>query len=119
MLIVLDNAQSIEQVRPLLPGSAGCLVLVTSRRRLLGLVGANAARVTVDLLPPAEAVALLRSIVGPERADAEPDALAELAQICAYLPLALRIAGERAAARPSTKLSSLAAGLRERARSCS
>jgi tetratricopeptide (TPR) repeat protein len=100
VLVVLDNAGSSDQVRPLLPGTAGCLVLVTSRAALTGLVVAEAARpLTLDLLNPAEASDLVRGIIGPERVRAEPNAVAELITVCARLPLALRIAATRIATR--------------------
>ena len=112
LLIVLDNAASAEQVRPLLPGAAGCLVIVTSRRGLPGL-GARegAARVTLAPLATAEAIQLLRMIIGPARADAEPSALADIASGCGLLPLALRIAAERAVDRPQRSLAWLAGQL--------
>ncbi len=112
MLIVLDNANAAEQVRPLLPGSSTSWVVVTSRSRLSGLIARDgASRVTVDLLPPAEAVALLRDVIGTARVTAEPEATAELASQCAYLPLALRIAAERAVTHPHATLASLASEL--------
>ncbi|MGH3887083.1 MAG: AAA family ATPase [Pseudonocardiaceae bacterium] len=84
LLIVLDNANAAEQVRPLLPGSSTCWVLVTSRSRLSGLIARDgASRVTVDLLPPAEAIALLRDVIGTARVAAEPEATVELASRCA------------------------------------
>ncbi|HEU4422490.1 MAG TPA: tetratricopeptide repeat protein [Pilimelia sp.] len=93
VLILLDNAASAEQVRPLLPGIAGCLVLVTSRDRLGGLVARDGARrLALDVLTPAEANQLLVRILGHDRVRTEPDAVSELARLCAYLPLALRIA---------------------------
>jgi tetratricopeptide (TPR) repeat protein len=98
ILIVLDNAKAADQVRPLLPASAGCLALITSRSSLTGLVVSESAiRVTLDLLTPPEAVDLVRGIIGTNRADAEPEAVVELTQLCARLPLALRIAAHRAA----------------------
>ncbi|WP_236725464.1 tetratricopeptide repeat protein [Amycolatopsis orientalis] len=100
-LLVLDNAHSAEQVRPLLPGTAGCMVLVTSRDSLTGLVVTDAAhRLTLDLLTPPEALDLVTGILGAERAAAEPDAVAALIRLCARLPLALRVAASRAAAHP-------------------
>lgn len=101
LLIVLDNAASSEQVEPLLPGSAGCGVIVTSRRRLMGLP----MRVAVEqiLLGPMteeESIQVLRAAVGEARAQAETESLAVLARRCGYLPLALRIAAERVAAHP-------------------
>jgi hypothetical protein len=74
--------------------------VVTSRADLTGLaVTAGAVRINLDLLPSDDAVALLRAIIGPQRADVEPAAVAELARLCARLPLALHLAGQRAAAR--------------------
>jgi tetratricopeptide (TPR) repeat protein/transcriptional regulator with XRE-family HTH domain len=106
MLVVLDDAGSESQVRPLLPGSPGCAVLVTSRVRLAGLEGARL--VDLELLGSAQAVELLGRIVGPSRLAAEPAAAAELARLCGYLPLALRVAGARLAARPHWRLAQLA-----------
>jgi tetratricopeptide (TPR) repeat protein/DNA-binding XRE family transcriptional regulator len=107
-LILLDNAANVDQVRPLLPGSPSCTVVITSRDRMTGLVARDGAhRVDLDLLPQDDATALLRRLVG-ERVDAEPDATAALADLCARLPLALRIAAELAAARPDTPLADLA-----------
>jgi DNA-binding SARP family transcriptional activator/tetratricopeptide (TPR) repeat protein/DNA-binding XRE family transcriptional regulator len=98
MLVVLDNAATADQVRPLLPGTSGCLVLVTSRDRLDGLVAMQGARrVGLDVLAPAEAVALLAKILG-DRVPAQPRAAAELAELCGFLPLALRIAAAHIAA---------------------
>jgi DNA-binding SARP family transcriptional activator len=98
-LIVLDNASGVEQVRPLLPGSPGCAVVVTSRDALTGLVARDgAARLELDLLPLQDAVDLLRQLIG-RRADADPAAAEKLAGQCARLPLALRVAAELAAAR--------------------
>jgi tetratricopeptide (TPR) repeat protein len=116
MLVVLDNARSVEQVRDLLPGTAHCFVVVTSRDTLPALVARHgAARVNLDLLPPAEAVALLRRLTD-ERADTEAGAAVELAERCARLPLALRIAAEIAVARPSEPLSELGAELGDETR---
>ncbi|MFL6117215.1 MAG: BTAD domain-containing putative transcriptional regulator, partial [Catenulispora sp.] len=92
-LIVLDNASTPDQVRPLLPAGPGCLVLVTSRDRLTGLTARDGARpLTLGVLTPAEARALLATLIGAERVEAERDAAAELARLCGRLPLALRIA---------------------------
>jgi tetratricopeptide (TPR) repeat protein len=111
VLIVLDNARDAGQVRPLLPGEPGCLVVVTSRDTLAGLVARDGARrVWLDVLPPGDAVALLRALIGP-RADAEPEAAARLAGLCSCLPLALRVAAELAAARPALSLAALAGEL--------
>jgi tetratricopeptide (TPR) repeat protein/transcriptional regulator with XRE-family HTH domain len=110
-LVVLDNARDGEQVRPLLPGDPGCVAVVTSRDTLAGLVAADGAcRLDLDVLPQADAVALLRSLIGG-RADEDPEAVAELAGLCARLPLALRIAAELAAARPEASVRELAAEL--------
>jgi tetratricopeptide (TPR) repeat protein len=107
ILVVLDNAGSADQVRPLLPGTGACTVVVTSRDALAGLVAIDgAARLDLDLLPLAEAVALLQTLIG-SRADAEPDAAAELADQCCRLPLALRVAAELAASRPAASLAGL------------
>ena len=112
ILIVLDNAASSEQVRPLLPAGPGCAVVVTSRDRLPGLTARDgAARISLEPLAPAEAVALLRGILSPRRADAELPAVADIAARCEFLPLALRIAADRATARPRQSLAALAAQL--------
>lgn len=93
VLVVLDNAKTAEQVRPLLPGTPGCLVLVTSRERLGGLIAREGGQhVTLDVLDPEDANALLARLLGPERIAAEPQAAERLARLCALLPLALRIA---------------------------
>ena len=111
VLVVLDNAADAGQVRPLLPGSAGCVALLTSRDRLAGLVASHGAgRLALDVLGRGEAVALLARIVGPARAAAEPDAVEELARVCAGLPLALRIAAANIAGQ-STTVGSWAAAL--------
>ncbi|QFU86858.1 Regulatory protein AfsR [Amycolatopsis sp. YIM 10] len=112
MLIVLDNAHHSDQIRPLLPGAAGCMVLVTSRDSLTGLVVTDAAhRLTLDLLTPQEALRLVTGIIGPERAAAESDSVAELIKLCARLPLALRIAASRVAAHPHLTVADLVAEL--------
>lgn len=110
MLIVLDNANSAEQVRPLLPGTRGCLVLVTSRDSLTGLVvGAGAIRVTLSPLMLPEAVELVEGAIGHRRADVEWEAVRELSRLCGQLPLALRIAGCRIAARPHLRVAGVVA----------
>jgi tetratricopeptide (TPR) repeat protein len=110
VLIVLDNADTAQQVRPLLPGSPGCLVLITSRASLTGLVVSDGAvRLTLDLLTPDEALDLLRGILGTDRVTAEPQAVSALIGICARLPLALRIATGRAATRPHHCLADMVA----------
>jgi len=114
MLAVLDNARDSDQVRSLLPGSAGCLVLVTSRSQLTGLAAVDGARtLTLDLLSLPEAHDLLAHRLGAERTAAEPEAVEELADLCARLPLALNITAARAAARPGFPLAVFAAQLRE------
>ncbi|MET8849742.1 tetratricopeptide repeat protein [Amycolatopsis sp. NPDC004625] len=107
MLIVLDNARSAEQVRPMLPGTSSCLVLVTSRDTLPGLISRDGARrVNLDLLPHGQAVSLLRMLIGP-RIDAEPRAADALVRHCARLPLALRIAADLAVTNPELTLAEL------------
>jgi DNA-binding SARP family transcriptional activator len=113
MLIVLDNAGDEEQVRPLLPGSAGCLVVVTSRRALPGLAAQGAHVLTLDVMSRAEAGELLAARLGAGRAAAEPEAVSELAALCARLPLALAVAAVRAAASPGLPLASVTAQLRD------
>jgi DNA-binding SARP family transcriptional activator len=114
MLVLLDNARDTGQVRPLLPASPGCLVIVTSRNELTGLVAAEGAYpLTLDLLTDAEARELLGRRLGPERLAAEAAAAAELIALCARLPLALSIAAARAASQPGLPLASLAADLRD------
>jgi DNA-binding SARP family transcriptional activator/tetratricopeptide (TPR) repeat protein len=114
MLILLDNAAGVAQVRPLLPGIGSCLVVVTSRDSLAGLVAVHGAhRLGLDLLPTAEAVALLRRLVGG-RVEAEQAAAVALAEQCARLPLALRIAAELVMSRPDSTLAELVAELADR-----
>ena len=113
MLILLDNASDAEQVRPLLPGHAGCAVLVTSRNQLTGLVAAEGAHpLSLDVLSETDACELLVRRLGAQRVAAEPEAAAELALLCAGLPLALAVAAARADARPGMSLAELAAELR-------
>ncbi|MFJ6833591.1 tetratricopeptide repeat protein [Streptomyces sp. NPDC091209] len=116
ILIVLDNAATVEQVRPLLPGTGSCAVLVTSRDSLAGLVAREGAhRLDLDLLPADAARTLLLRLVGT-RAEADPEAVDALAAQCARLPLALRVAAELAAARPSTPLTDLVTELADQQR---
>ena len=111
-LIVLDNARDADQVRPLLPGGAGCLVLVTSRSALTGLVaGENAYPVPLGMLSHRDAEALLGTRLGHDRTAAEPDAVEQIIGLCAGLPLALAIAAARAAALSSLPLAALASEL--------
>jgi DNA-binding SARP family transcriptional activator/tetratricopeptide (TPR) repeat protein len=114
MLVVLDNAADEIQVRPLLPGSAGCLAVVTSRRPLPGLAAAEGAlQVCLDLMSEAEAGELLAARLGAGRVAAEPGAVSELAALCARLPLALAVAAVRAASSPGLALTSLTEQLRD------
>jgi DNA-binding SARP family transcriptional activator/Tfp pilus assembly protein PilF len=110
-LILLDNASDEAQLRPLLPGEPGCLVLVTSRRRLKGLDDARS--LTLDLLPPHDAVALLRAVAGAERIAAGDPLAGEIAGLCGRLPLALRIGGALLRHRPAWSLEHLAGLLRD------
>ncbi|WP_170155905.1 AfsR/SARP family transcriptional regulator [Umezawaea tangerina] len=113
VLVVLDNARDAEQVRPLLPGSSDCLVLITSRGALTGLVAVDGAHpLPLDLLTTAEARELLTRRVGADRAAAEPEAVDELVDLCARLPLALNIAAALVLASPARSLGTLAARLR-------
>ncbi|HYQ62612.1 AfsR/SARP family transcriptional regulator [Actinophytocola sp.] len=111
-LVVLDNAATVEQVRPLLPGTASCAVVVTSRDSLAGLVSRHGARrLELDLLPLDDAVTLLRRLIGP---GAEPAATATLAAQCARLPLALRVAAELAITHDGASLPELVDDLADR-----
>nr|WP_312868485.1 tetratricopeptide repeat protein [Saccharothrix ecbatanensis] len=108
-LIVLDNASTTEQVRPLLPGIAGCLVIVTSRRRLSGLAMREGAHlVSLGPLTAKESLSLLRDTFGEQRVARESEAAERIAALCAYLPLAIRVAAERVAAHPHLSLHELA-----------
>ncbi|MFD5919584.1 BTAD domain-containing putative transcriptional regulator [Kitasatospora sp. NPDC058201] len=114
VLVLLDNARNAEQVRPLLPGSAGSLALVTGRDGLAGLTACDGARrLVLDVLPQPDAVELLARIAGADRTRAEPRAAAELAAACGHLPLALGIAAGRLAERPHRTLVEHAAELRD------
>lgn len=113
-LVLLDNAATPGQIRPLLPGTAGSLVLVTSRSKLAGLVSREGAhRMRLDILPLDEATSLLRDLLAEHRPHDDEEDLAELARLCARLPLALRIAAERAISRPRTPLRDLVDELRD------
>jgi DNA-binding SARP family transcriptional activator len=112
MLVVLDNARSAEQVRPLLPGSPGCVVVVTGRDRLGGLVARDGARpLTLDVFDHHEAVTLLARVLGEQRVRAEPEESAELVDRCGRLPLALRIAAANLALHPHRRIADQVAGL--------
>ncbi|GAB3162625.1 tetratricopeptide repeat protein [Amycolatopsis stemonae] len=116
MVLLLDNAGSVGQVRPLLPGSPSCLVLVTSRDALPGLVARHGARrVVVDLLTEEEARDLLRTLLG-RRVDDEPEATDALIRYSARLPLALRLVAELALSRPGERLTALTAELADERR---
>ncbi|GAB3566355.1 BTAD domain-containing putative transcriptional regulator [Amycolatopsis endophytica] len=109
LLLLLDNAKSAAQVRPLLPSGPGSRVLVTSRQRLTGLSADR--RVSLDALEPEAAHGLLRRVVGADRVDDEPVAARELARLCGGLPLALRIAAARLQNRPTWTFGYLVARL--------
>jgi tetratricopeptide (TPR) repeat protein len=105
VLLLLDNAVTEQQVRPLLPGSPSCGVIVTSRNHLAGLAGVRL--IDLDVFEPAQAVELLARIVGADRVGAEPEVAERLVRLCGYLPLAVRIAGARLAAKPHWALTRL------------
>jgi tetratricopeptide (TPR) repeat protein len=113
VLVVLDNVATPDQVRPLLPGGPGSGVLVTSRDRLSGLVALDGARrVGLDVLAPDEAAELIARVVGDDRVAAAPQAVAELAELCGYLPLALRVAATTLLDRPDGTIAELVTTLR-------
>jgi DNA-binding SARP family transcriptional activator len=113
ILIVLDNAHDEEQVRPLLPPGPGCLTVVTSRNTMTGLAVAEGARLLIlDPLTPDEACRMLSARLGRHRPHGNPETIAEIARLCAFLPLALAAAAARAADSPALPLSALAAELR-------
>lgn len=113
MLILLDNARDEAQVRPLLPG-AGSMVLITSRNRLLGLAARDGAhRLTIDVFSPDETRSLLASLLDEERISATPEADAELGDLCAHLPLALRIAAANLDADPHLSIADYVTELRQ------
>ncbi|NUS44978.1 MAG: tetratricopeptide repeat protein [Mycobacteriaceae bacterium] len=115
MLIVLDDADSAEQVRPLLPGGAACAVVVTSRETLPGLAAREGAeRIDLDVMGVDDATRLLRAVLGA-RCDAEPDATAQVVARCAGLPLALRIAAERLRGHPARPVRDLVSELADEA----
>ncbi|MEV0846171.1 helix-turn-helix domain-containing protein [Streptomyces sp. NPDC049954] len=111
LIVVLDNARSVEQVRPLLPAAAGCLTLITSRDQLAGLARSEGASlVSLDAWSRDEALAGLAARIGEERSAAEPEAAAELVELCGCLPLAVAVVGAQLSATPRM---SLRAGVRE------
>ncbi len=113
VLVVLDNARDTDQVRPLLPGSPGCCVVVTSRNRLTSLITDGARPLPVDLLTDTDARQLLARRLSAARVEAEPQAVQQIITRCARLPLALSIVAARAAARPDFPLAALAEELRD------
>jgi DNA-binding SARP family transcriptional activator len=113
LLFVLDNAHDADQVRPLLPGGAGSLVVVTSRDKLIGLIADGAHSMVVDPLTTDEAVALLAHRTGRQRLERERTAAYEIVERCARLPLALTIVAARVATNPGFSLASMAAELRD------
>ncbi|WBO65637.1 AfsR/SARP family transcriptional regulator [Streptomyces camelliae] len=114
VLVLLDNAKDAAQVRPLLPGTEGCAALVTSRVRMVDLAGAHL--VDLDVMSPDEALALFTRIVGEERVAAEREAALDVVAACGFLPLAIRIAASRLAARRTWTVSVLAAKLADERR---
>jgi DNA-binding SARP family transcriptional activator len=113
MLLLLDNASAADQVRPLLPGTGTSMALVTSREQLAGLIARDGAYpVVVDALTPEESLTLLTRTIDPDRASAEREATAQLAELCAHLPLALRIAAANLAMHPRTPIARYVAELR-------
>ncbi|WP_433477544.1 tetratricopeptide repeat protein [Spirillospora sp. CA-142024] len=114
VLIVLDDAANAQQVHPLLPGTSSCVVVVTARRKLTALVARSGARATaLDLLSEEEAFELVGEVAGHERTLEEPDATAELVQMCARLPLALRVAAANLATRPQQSVADTVHALAE------
>jgi tetratricopeptide (TPR) repeat protein len=113
VLVLLDNARDTGQVRPLLPGSPGCCVVVTSRNRLTSLIADGARPLTVDLLTDIDANQMLARRLGADRVEAQPQAVQQIIARCARLPLALSIVAARAAAHPDFPLTALAEELRD------
>ncbi len=109
VLLVLDDAAATDQVRPLLPASAGCLVLVTSRRKLTALE--EAAPISLDTLPPGEAADLFVRLAARPGLQPADRAVAEVARLCGYLPLAIRLVAAGLCHRPAWTVSDLAAEL--------
>ncbi|MGQ7751300.1 BTAD domain-containing putative transcriptional regulator [Streptomyces sp. WC2508] len=114
ILVLLDNAHDAAQIRPLLPGTAGCAAVVTSRVRMVDLAGAHL--VDLDVMSPEEALQLFTRIVGEERINSEREAALDVVAACGFLPLAIRIAASRLAARRTWTVSVLAAKLADERR---
>ncbi|WP_128431704.1 AfsR/SARP family transcriptional regulator [Streptomyces cyaneus] len=114
VLVLLDNARDAAQVRPLLPGMEGCAALVTSRVRMVDLAGAHL--IDLDVMSPEEALSLFTKIVGEERVASEREAALDVVAACGFLPLAIRIAASRLAARRTWTVSVLAAKLADERR---
>ncbi|MFC5155107.1 AfsR/SARP family transcriptional regulator [Streptomyces amakusaensis] len=114
ILILLDNARDAAQIRPLLPGASGCAALITSRVRMVDLAGAHL--VDLDVMSPDEALQLFTRIVGEERVTSERKAALDVVAACGFLPLAIRIAASRLAARRTWTVSVLAAKLADERR---
>ncbi|WP_326596546.1 AfsR/SARP family transcriptional regulator [Streptomyces brevispora] len=114
LLILFDNAADAGAIRPLLPATPGCLVIVTSRARLVDLDGAR--WISIGVMPPQDSAMLVAKTLGARRVAAEPEAAAELARLCGHLPLALRIATARLRNRPRWTLQYLAERLRDETR---
>lgn len=115
VLVVIDNAADSRQVEDLLPGTGRCAVIVTSRRVLSGLTAlADAHRLPIRPLTESDSVTLVRQLIGAERADQDPPAVVALTRLCGYLPLALRIAAERAVTCPELPIQTLVRDLSAR-----
>ncbi|MFI7010064.1 BTAD domain-containing putative transcriptional regulator [Streptomyces sp. NPDC050145] len=114
VLVLLDNARDAAQVRPLLPGTEGCAALITGRVRMVDLAGAHL--VDLDVMSPDEALLLFTRIVGEERVASEREAALDVVAACGFLPLAIRIAASRLAARRTWTVSVLAAKLADERR---
>ena len=110
-LLLLDNAANSAQVRPLLPGGPGTLVLISSRRRMASLEGA--VPLSLDVMPPGDAMALFERVAGPERVRVEPEAVREAVELCGCLPLAIQIVAARLKDRPTWSLAYLVEQLRD------
>lgn len=110
-VVLLDNAASVQQVRPLLPGGGACSVLITSRRRLVGLEGASI--LSVKVMTESDAVELFDRIAGPDRTLSQRDAVVEAVGLCGFLPLAIRIGATRLRHRPAWSVADLVVRLRD------